>query len=458
MISSGTILKGRYEILDELGRGGMAVVYRIMDHTLQKQAALKMLKDSLQKDESYLKKFIREAQAAAKLTHPNIVDVYDVDQDQGHWFIVMELIEGVTLKQYIQNKGRLSSTECISISMQAADALNTAHQAGIIHRDIKPDNIIITREGNVKISDFGIARMQSSDTMTVDACGSVYYSSPEQVRGGYSDQRTDIYSLGVTMYEMCTGRLPFVGNSVVEIAMHHMEGKVIPPQEMYPDIPTPLNNIILKAMSRRMDDRYQTMAALVQDLKLCIKHPEAVNTQTKEHVDAGGKTVIFTHKQVEEIKEGLKKEKKNLQEKKKEKAAAQETRRQKKKVAEAKKKATEAKKKKQKKTSSGRQKSYKEPEYDRYDEEDNLYEEAGLAAGLQRALNIGLIVIILIVILFVLEFVFSALGMFKGITEYLPSIDHFGEWMSRMSEKMNSLHIGKYLGDGVKRIMEIFKR
>ena len=452
MISSGTILKGRYEILDELGRGGMAVVYRIMDHTLQKQAALKMLKGSLQKDEGYLKKFIREAQAAAKLTHPNIVDVYDVDQDQGHWFIVMELIEGVTLKQYIQNKVRLSSAECISISMQAADALNTAHQSGIIHRDIKPDNIIITRDGNVKISDFGIARMQSSDTMTVDACGSVYYSSPEQVRGGYSDQRTDIYSLGVTMYEMCTGRLPFVGNSVVEIAMHHMEGKVIPPQEMYPDIPTPLNNIILKAMSRRMDDRYQTMAALVQDLRLCIKHPAAVSTPADDRQDAGGKTVIFTHKQVEEIKEELKKEKKNLQEKKKEKTAAQKTRKQKKKAADTK------KKKQKQKDSSRRQKSYEDPEYDLYDEDDDLYEEAGLAAGLQRALNIGLIVVILIVILFVLEFVFSALGMFKGITEYLPSIDHFGEWMSRMSETLNNLHIGKYLGDGVKRIMEIFKR
>ena len=229
MISAGMILKRRYEIIDEIGRGGMAVVYRIRDHALKKDAAMKVLKETLQKDEAYLRRFIREAQAAAALSHPNIVDVYDVDEDQGHWFIVMELVEGVTLKQYIQSRGYLTPKECIGISLQAADALQSAHMSGVIHRDIKPDNMIITKKGNVKISDFGIARVQSNDTMTVDACGSVYYSSPEQVRGGYSDLRTDIYSLGATMYEMVTGKLPFNGSTVVEIAMQHMEGKVIPP-------------------------------------------------------------------------------------------------------------------------------------------------------------------------------------------------------------------------------------
>ncbi len=444
MISSGTIFKGRYEIIDEIGRGGMAVVYRIMDHTLHKQAALKMLKDTLERDESYLKRFIREAQAAAKLTHPNIVDVYDVDQDQGHWFIVMELIDGVTLKQYIQNKVRLSSTECISISMQAADALSTAHKAGIIHRDIKPDNIIITREGNVKISDFGIARMQTSDTMTIDACGSVYYSSPEQVRGGYSDQRTDIYSLGVTMYEMCTGRLPFVGNSVVEIAMHHMEGKVIPPQDMYEDIPLHLNAIILKAMSRRMDDRYQNMDDLVQDLKSCIKDPEGTGQADTPAQDVEGKTMIFSHSQVAQI------EKEMLRKKKKEKSTGKQ------KTARRAEEPIPVKKKKKKKKKD----TYMEKEraYDAYDDEDDENAEPEVAAGLQKALNIGLVIVILIVILFVLEFVFSALGMFKGITQYLPSVDHFGEWLGRVSEKLNSMNIGKYLGDGFRRILEIFKR
>lgn len=444
MISSGTIFKGRYEIIDEIGRGGMAVVYRIMDHTLHKQAALKMLKDTLERDESYLKRFIREAQAAAKLTHPNIVDVYDVDQDQGHWFIVMELIDGVTLKQYIQNKVRLSSTECISISMQAADALSTAHKAGIIHRDIKPDNIIITREGNVKISDFGIARMQTSDTMTIDACGSVYYSSPEQVRGGYSDQRTDIYSLGVTMYEMCTGRLPFVGNSVVEIAMHHMEGKVIPPQDMYADIPLHLNAIILKAMSRRMDDRYQNMDDLVQDLKSCIKDPEGTGQADIPAQDVEGKTMIFSHSQVAQI------EKEMLRKKKKEKSTGKQ------KTARRAEEPIPVKKKKKKKKKD----TYMEKEraYDVYDDEDDENAEPEVAAGLQKALNIGLVIVILIVILFVLEFVFSALGMFKGITQYLPSVDHFGEWLGRVSEKLNSMNIGKYLGDGFRRILEIFKR
>ena len=441
MISSGMMLKGRYEIIDEIGRGGMAVVYRIMDHTLHKQAALKMIKDSLQQDEGYLKRFIREAQAAAKLSHPNIVDVYDVDQDRGHWFIVMELIEGMTLKQYIQKKGRLSSTECVGISMQAADALYTAHRAGIIHRDIKPDNIIITTNGNVKISDFGIARMQSSDTMTVDACGSVYYSSPEQVRGGYSDQRTDIYSLGVTMYEMCTGKLPFVGNSVVEIAMHHMEGNVIAPKDMYGDISNRLNLIILKAMNRRMDDRYQSMGELLQDLRLCIKNPDGTTLKNNRE-DAAGKTMVFTQKQVDQITKHADKKKTKSGKKKKSTEP----------VKASSKKNTQKKKR--------RQDGYLRENYDRDMEDEYGYEEEDedVAAGLQKALNIGLIIVILIVVLFVLEFVFTSLGMFKGINQYLPSMDNMSEWLSRFFDKLNSMNIGKYLKDGFSRIIEIFRK
>ena len=441
MISSGMMLKGRYEIIDEIGRGGMAVVYRIMDHTLHKQAALKMIKDSLQQDEGYLKRFIREAQAAAKLSHPNIVDVYDVDQDRGHWFIVMELIEGMTLKQYIQKKGRLSSTECVGISMQAADALYTAHRAGIIHRDIKPDNIIITTNGNVKISDFGIARMQSSYTMTVDACGSVYYSSPEQVRGGYSDQRTDIYSLGVTMYEMCTGKLPFVGNSVVEIAMHHMEGNVIAPKDMYGDISNRLNLIILKAMNRRMDDRYQSMGELLQDLRLCIKNPDGTTLKNNRE-DAAGKTMVFTQKQVDQITKHADKKKTKSGKKKKSTEP----------VKASSKKNTQKKKR--------RQDGYLRENYDRDMEDEYGYEEEDedVAAGLQKALNIGLIIVILIVVLFVLEFVFTSLGMFKGISQYLPSMDNMSEWLSRFFDKLNSMNIGKYLKDGFSRIIEIFRK
>ena len=441
MISSGMMLKGRYEIIDEIGRGCMAVVYRIMDHTLHKQAALKMIKDSLQQDEGYLKRFIREAQAAAKLSHPNIVDVYDVDQDRGHWFIVMELIEGMTLKQYIQKKGRLSSTECVGISMQAADALYTAHRAGIIHRDIKPDNIIITTNGNVKISDFGIARMQSSDTMTVDACGSVYYSSPEQVRGGYSDQRTDIYSLGVTMYEMCTGKLPFVGNSVVEIAMHHMEGNVIAPKDMYGDISNRLNLIILKAMNRRMDDRYQSMGELLQDLRLCIKNPDGTTLKNNRE-DAAGKTMVFTQKQVDQITKHADKKKTKSGKKKKSTEP----------VKASSKKNTQKKKR--------RQDDYLRENYDRDMEDEYGYEEEDedVAAGLQKALNIGLIIVILIVVLFVLEFVFTSLGMFKGISQYLPSMDNMSEWLSRFFDKLNSMNIGKYLKDGFSRIIEIFRK
>lgn len=438
MISSGMMLKGRYEIIDEIGRGGMAVVYRIMDHALHKQAALKMIKDSLQQDEGYLKRFIREAQAAAKLSHPNIVDVYDVDQDCGHWFIVMELIEGMTLKQYIQSRGRLNSTECIGISMQAADALYTAHRAGIIHRDIKPDNIIITTNGNVKISDFGIARMQSSDTMTVDACGSVYYSSPEQVRGGYSDQRTDIYSLGVTMYEMCTGKLPFVGNSVVEVAMHHMEGNVIAPKDMYGDISSRLNLIILKAMNRRMDDRYQSMGELLRDLKLCIKDPNGTSLNAPVQDDASGKTVIFSHRQIEQIKEQISgKEKKSRKKKKDTPVYDEQSSREK------------------KKNKQDRQ-AYRQFE----DEDDPLeeYDDGDVAAGLQKALNIGLIIVILIVVLFVLEFVLNSMGMLKGIGKYLPSADSVIEWFRDLTDKLSKMNIGKYLREGADRILEIFNR
>lgn len=438
MISSGMMLKGRYEIIDEIGRGGMAVVYRIMDHTLHKQAALKMIKKSLQQDEGYLKRFIREAQAAAKLSHPNIVDVYDVDQDRGHWFIVMELIEGMTLKQYIQSKGRLSSTECIGISLQAADALNTAHRAGIIHRDIKPDNIIITTNGNVKISDFGIARMQSSDTMTVDACGSVYYSSPEQVRGGYSDQRTDIYSLGVTMYEMCTGKLPFVGKSVVEIAMHHMEGNVIAPKDMYGDISSRLNLIILKAMNKRMDDRYQSMGEMLRDLKLCLKSPEGTTLHDPVREDNTDKTMIFTHKQMKQIEEQISGSEKKKKPKRQKKKAEN----------------TDSVPKKSKKKS--REEDYRQFAYD--EEPEDEYEDNDMAAGLQKALNIGLIIVIFIVVLFVLEFVLTSMGMLKGIGHYLPSLESMGEWFGDVARKLNSMNIGKYLRDGVSRIMEIFRR
>ncbi len=443
MLSSGMMLKQRYEILDDIGAGGMARVYKIMDHVLHRPAAMKVLKDELQHDEAYLRKFHREAQAAAGLTHDHIVNVYDVDHDQGYWFIVMELVEGLTLKQYIKKRGRLRNNECLSIALQAADGLAAAHRAGIVHRDIKPENLILTLEGNVKISDFGIARVQSGETMTVDVCGSVSYSSPEQVRGGYSDQRTDIYSLGVTMYEMCTGTLPYSGHSVVEVAMQHMDGKLTMPREIFPEIPERFNQIIGKCMSKRMDDRYQHMDELMRDLMLCMKNPDS-SIQTSSPRDAmQGETMIFSKEQMDTIKKGAEMERrkkvKQLKEKVKGKASA----------VSAGKKFKKSKKEQASKKQSGK-KQARDEEYEVYEEDD--YDE--ISSGLKKALNIGLIVVIIVVLLCVIEFIMSSMGMFKGITSHMPSLDKMTEFFDQIREKLGSAEMRQSVGRGLNKLLK----
>jgi PASTA domain./Protein kinase domain. len=273
----GTVLGNRYRILSEIGSGGMARVYKALDQYLQRYVAIKVLKDEFKHDEEFLKRFEIEAQAAASLTHPNIVQIYDVGTDSGNYYIVMELVDGITLKEYIRRNGALDWREAVSITLQICSALNKAHSRNIVHRDIKPQNILITSDGIPKVTDFGIARAVTADTATmrIDTIGSVHYSSPEQVRGGYIDEKSDIYSIGVTFFEMLTGKLPFDGESSVAVALKHIQDIPPLPSDINPNIPEALDSIVLKAMAKSRKDRYQSVAEMMRDLESIIgKHGE----------------------------------------------------------------------------------------------------------------------------------------------------------------------------------------
>lgn len=274
MIKEGVIIGGRYQIMGRIGTGGMADVYKANDMVLNRYVAVKVLKREFREDENFVKKFWSEAQAAAGLLHPNIVNVYDVAEDRGLYYIVMELVEGITLKDYIQKKGQLTSKEVVGITVQVCSAIDMAHSHNIVHRDIKPQNIIISKEGKVKVTDFGIAKATSSNTISTNAMGSVHYTSPEQARGGFSDEKSDIYSLGITMYEMITGRLPFDGDSTVSIALKHLQEDMVLPSEYVPDIPYSLENIILKCTQKSPDRRYAEVGQLIRDLKRSLAEPD----------------------------------------------------------------------------------------------------------------------------------------------------------------------------------------
>lgn len=274
MIKEGVIISGRYEIMGRIGAGGMADVYKAIDRKLNRYVAVKVLKREFREDESFVRKFQTEAQSAAGLQHPNIVNVFDVGEDRGLYYIVMELVEGITLKDYIQKKVRLTPKEVISIAVQVCAAMEMAHSHKIVHRDIKPQNIMISKEGKVKVTDFGIAKATSSNTISTNVMGSVHYTSPEQARGGYSDAKSDIYSLGITMYEMITGELPFDGDSTVSIALKHLQEDITPPSELIPDIPYSLERIILKCTQKSPDRRYASVSLLVRDLKRSLTDPD----------------------------------------------------------------------------------------------------------------------------------------------------------------------------------------
>lgn len=267
MLNQGTYLQDRYEILGRIGSGGMSVVYKAKCHTLDRLVAIKVLKEEFASDENFVSKFKMEAQAAARLSHPNIVNVYDVVDEGNLHYIVMELIEGITLKSYIEKKGFLENKEAIGIAIQVAQGIAAAHEQHIIHRDIKPQNIIISRDGNVKVADFGIARAVSSQTMNATAVGSVHYISPEQARGGYCDERSDIYSFGITMYEMVTGRVPFEGDNTVAVALAHLETPITPPSQLNPVVSSGLEQIILKCTQKKPDRRYSSIGDVITDLR-----------------------------------------------------------------------------------------------------------------------------------------------------------------------------------------------
>ena len=265
MLKTGMIIAERYEILGKIGTGGMADVYKAKDHKLNRFVAVKVLKPEFREDTTFIRKFRSEAQAAAGLTHPNIVNVFDVGDDEGVYYIVMELIEGITLKEYIAKKGKLSIKEATSIAIQVSMGLEAAHNHGIVHRDVKPQNIIISTDGKVKVTDFGIARAASSNTISSNVMGSVHYSSPEQVRGGYSDEKSDIYSLGITLYEMVTGRVPFDGDTTVAIAIKHLQEEMVPPSVYAEDLPYSLEQIILKCTQKSVNRRYDKMEDVIAD-------------------------------------------------------------------------------------------------------------------------------------------------------------------------------------------------
>lgn len=303
MLNPGMILSNRYEIIELIGTGGMSEVYKAKCHVLNRYVAIKVLKPEFSSDVNFVTKFRIEAQSAAGLSHPNIVNVYDVGEDNGIYYIVMELVEGITLKEYIQKKGRLLPEQAIDFSIQIAQGLEVAHQNHTIHRDIKPQNIIVSKNGGIKVTDFGIARAASSNTMTANAMGSVHYISPEQARGGFSDERSDIYSLGITMYEMVTGHVPFEGENNVAVALMHIQGEMVSPREYYPDIPTSLEKIILKCTQKKAERRYLTASALIADLKRVQANPD-IDCVVVPSVVPNSPTVEITSDEMKAIKEG----------------------------------------------------------------------------------------------------------------------------------------------------------
>lgn len=301
MIKIGMMIGDRYEILEKIGTGGMSDVYKAKDHKLNRFVAVKVLKQEFSENANFVSKFRIEAQAAAGLMHPNIVNVYDVGEENNIYYIVMELVEGITLKKYIEKKARLSYKEAVSIAIQVSMGIEAAHNNHIIHRDIKPQNIIISKDGKVKVTDFGIAKAATSNTITSNVMGSVHYTSPEQARGGYSDEKSDIYSLGITMFEMLTGRVPFNGETTVAIAIKHIQEEMPSPAEFVPEIPGSVESIVLKCCQKSPDRRYQNVQELLADLKQSLINPDE-DFVIQNDPDMDGGTRAITENDMAQIK------------------------------------------------------------------------------------------------------------------------------------------------------------
>ena len=294
----GKLLGNRYEIIEKIGNGGMATVYKATDKVLKRNVAVKILRDEFTTDDEFIKRFEVEAQSAARLTHPNIVSIYDVGVDGNLYYIVMELIQGKTLKEIIvKEKGPLPWKWSINVSIQIASALEMAHRNNIIHRDIKPHNIIITEDGVAKVTDFGIAKAVSNSTITAfgTTIGSVHYFSPEHARGGFTDAKSDLYSLGVVMYEMVTGRVPFDADTPVSVALKHMQEEPVEPIELNPNLPIAVNKIIMRALQKDTTLRYQTASEMLVDLKKSLKDPEGDFVEELEYDPTAKTQVIDTN-------------------------------------------------------------------------------------------------------------------------------------------------------------------
>ena len=302
MLKPGAFINERYEIVDKVGSGGMADVYKAKDHKLNRFVAIKVLKAGFNEDKNFVNKFREEAQACAGLSHANIVNIYDVGNEEDIHYIVMELVEGITLKNYIERKGKLEVKEAVSITIQIANGIEVAHNKHIVHRDIKPQNIIISKDGKVKVTDFGIAKAVNSNTITADAVGTVHYISPEQARGGYSDEKSDIYSLGVTMYEMLSGKVPFNSDNNVSVALLHIQSEAIPLREIDPEIPASVERIVQKSMQKKPERRYLSVSDLIIDLKKSIENPNGDFVVIPPTGDLDSPTIAISDEELEIIK------------------------------------------------------------------------------------------------------------------------------------------------------------
>ena len=377
MLTEGMYIADRYEIIGKIGAGGMSDVYKAKDLTLGRFVAIKVLKSEFSDDINFVTKFRTEAQSAAGLEHPNIVNIYDVGSENGMHYIVMEYVEGITLKTYIEKKGQLSFKEAVSIAIQVGRGIEAAHNKNIIHRDIKPQNIMISTEGKVKVTDFGIARAATSNTISSDVMGSVHYSSPEQARNGFVDGKSDIYSLGIVMYEMVTGRVPFDGDTTVAIAIQHLQEEMVAPSVYAPDLPISLEKIILKCTQKSQDRRYATMGELLVDLKKALMTPDS-DFVTIDSGISQAKTTVIREEDVRGIQERANRNYANA-----EKTSAK----------------TAAKK------------SY---EYDEEDDEDEEDEGGFLNPKMEKAVTILGIVTAVIILIIIIYLIGSMVGIFGG--------------------------------------------
>jgi len=403
MLTKGMFVADRYEVIEKVGSGGMSDVYKAQDHILGRVVAIKVLKAEFSEDMNFVTKFRTEAQSAAGLEHPNIINIYDVGSQDGLHFIVMEYVEGVTLKTYIGKKGQLTYKEAVSIAIQVGRGIEAAHAKNIIHRDIKPQNILISTDGKAKVTDFGIARAVSNNTISADVMGSVHYASPEQARNGFVDEKSDIYSLGIVMYEMVTGRVPYDGDTTVAVALGHLQEEMVPPSEYAPNLPISLEKIILKCTQKTLERRYQNMGDLLADLKKVLISPNedfVVMVSPSEN----GKTRVISDDEIGELKRA-----KTVVPIDTSRTAEQVER-----TARAERVSRPERPERPERVVE-KKRRYEEPEDDYYDDDDDDFDDEGaLNPNLEKIVTVAGIVTAIIIILVILYLLGNIIGIFGG--------------------------------------------